>query len=57
MPRCPGFGAFAGGLRLPADMRDPVLLASTDSLGTKLLLALAWDRPELAGGRPSCAIA
>ena len=46
----PGFGAFAGGLRLPADLRDPVLLASTDSLGTKLLLALAWDRPELAGG-------
>lgn len=46
----PGFGAFAGGLRLPADMRDPVLLASTDSLGTKLLLALDWDRPELAGG-------
>ena len=46
----PGFGAFAGGLRLPSDMRDPVLLASTDSLGTKLLLALAWDRPELAGG-------
>ena len=46
----PGFGAFAGGLRLPSDLRDPVLLASTDSLGTKLLLALAWDRPELAGG-------
>ncbi|MCY3913702.1 MAG: phosphoribosylformylglycinamidine cyclo-ligase [Chloroflexi bacterium] len=46
----PGFGAFAGGLRLPADLSDPVLLASTDSLGTKLLLALDWDRPELAGG-------
>ncbi len=46
----PGFGAFAGGLPLPASMRDPVLLASTDSLGTKLLLALEWDRPELAGG-------
>lgn len=46
----PGFGAFAGGLRLPSDLRDPVLLASTDSLGTKLLLALDWDRPELAGG-------
>ena len=46
----PGFGAFAGGLRLPSNLRDPVLLASTDSLGTKLLLALAWDRPELAGG-------
>lgn len=46
----PGFGAFAGGLRLPSDLGDPVLLASTDSLGTKLLLALDWDRPELAGG-------
>ena len=46
----PGFGAFAGGLRLPSNLREPVLLASTDSLGTKLLLALAWDRPELAGG-------
>lgn len=46
----PGFGAFAGGLRLPTDLSDPVLLASTDSLGTKLLLALDWDRPELAGG-------
>jgi len=46
----PGFGAFAGGLPLPCDMQDPILLASTDSLGTKLLLALEWDRPELAGG-------
>ena len=46
----PGFGAFAGSLPLPTDLHDPVLFASTDSLGTKLLLTLEWDRPELAGG-------
>lgn len=46
----PGFGAFAGSLPLPADLHHPVLFASTDSLGTKLLLAIDWGRPELAGG-------
>ena len=44
-----GFGAFAGGLRLPDGYAEPVLLASTDSLGTKLHLAIQWGRPETAG--------
>ena len=44
-----GFGAFAGGFRVPAGYRDPVLVASTDSLGTKLALAIEWDDPEGAG--------
>ncbi len=44
-----GFGAFAGGFRVPDGYRDPVLVASTDSLGTKLALAIEWDDPEGAG--------
>lgn len=34
-----GFGGFAGGFRIPARYTDPVLMMSTDGIGTKLDLA------------------
>ena len=37
-------GPFAGAIGLPAGARDPVLVASTDSVGTKVLLAAACGR-------------
>lgn len=33
-------GAFGGMLRLPADIADPVLVMSTDGVGTKVLVAI-----------------
>ncbi len=33
-------GAFGGLVRLPADVPDPLLVASTDGVGTKLLVAI-----------------
>ncbi|HEY6634431.1 MAG TPA: phosphoribosylformylglycinamidine cyclo-ligase [Acidimicrobiia bacterium] len=34
-----GFGGFAAGVRLPPGYRDPVLMMSTDGVGTKLEIA------------------
>jgi len=42
-------GPFAGLFRLPTGLRDPVLVASTDSVGTKLLVAAALDRYDGVG--------
>ncbi|MBV9894090.1 MAG: phosphoribosylformylglycinamidine cyclo-ligase [Chloroflexi bacterium] len=42
------FGAFAGLFHL-ADVKDPVLVASTDGVGTKLLLALEVGAYEVVG--------
>ena len=45
-----GLGAFAGLFQLDAARyRDPVLVSSTDSVGTKLLLAAALGRYESIG--------
>ena len=45
-----GVGAFAGLFRLDTERyRDPVLVSSTDSVGTKLLLAAALGRYESIG--------
>ena len=45
-----GLGAFAGLFQLDvARYRDPVLVSSTDSVGTKLLLAAALGRYESIG--------
>ena len=44
-----GVGAFAGLFRLGAGYRDPVLVASADGVGTKLLIASALGRYEGVG--------
>ncbi|MDX1690001.1 MAG: phosphoribosylformylglycinamidine cyclo-ligase [Acidimicrobiia bacterium] len=61
------FGGFAGGIRLPADVDDPVLMMSTDGVGTKAevarragrlqglgfdLVAMCVDDLAAAGARP-----
>lgn len=42
-------GGFGGMVRLPADIADPVLVASTDSLGTKGLVARLVGRHDSVG--------
>lgn len=44
-----GFGGFAAGLRLPAGLERPVLMLSTDGVGTKLDLARRAGRWEGVG--------
>lgn len=46
-----GIGSFGGALSLAgvAELDDPVLVASTDGVGTKTLLAAAHDRWEVVG--------
>ncbi|PAF43130.1 phosphoribosylformylglycinamidine cyclo-ligase [Helicobacter sp. 11S02596-1] len=39
-----GIGSFAGAYALPAGFREPVILAATDGVGTKLRLAIDSDR-------------
>ncbi len=62
-----GFGGFAAGLRIPADVDRPVLMMSTDGVGTKLelyrragrfddlghdLVAMCVDDLAVVGARP-----
>lgn len=62
-----GFGGFAAGVRLPEDVTDPVLMMSTDGVGTKLdiarrsgiwegvgfdLVAMCVDDLAASGARP-----
>jgi phosphoribosylformylglycinamidine cyclo-ligase len=42
-------GAFGGMLRLPADVPDPVLVMSTDGVGTKVLVAIRAGRHDTVG--------
>jgi phosphoribosylformylglycinamidine cyclo-ligase len=42
-------GAFGGMLRMPADVPDPVLVMSTDGVGTKVLVAIRAGRHETVG--------
>lgn len=42
-------GGFGGMVRVPADVPDPVLVASTDSVGTKVLVAIAAGRHDTVG--------
>lgn len=44
-----GLGGFAGLMALPMGVRDPVLVACTDGVGTKLLVAIALDRHDSVG--------
>src|SRR5205823_4431819 len=39
-----GIGPFAGSFALPAGYREPVLVSSTDSVGTKVKVAIATGR-------------
>jgi phosphoribosylformylglycinamidine cyclo-ligase len=43
------FGGFAAGIRLPGGYRDPVLMMSTDGVGTKLEIARRADRWDGVG--------
>jgi phosphoribosylformylglycinamidine cyclo-ligase len=42
-------GAFGGMVRVPPGMRKPVLVLSTDGVGTKVLVALQADRLDTVG--------
>jgi phosphoribosylformylglycinamidine cyclo-ligase len=42
-------GAFGGLVRVPKDVPDPVLVASTDGVGTKVLVAIAAGRHDTVG--------
>ncbi len=44
-----GLGGFAGAIGLPAGLREPVLVASTDGVGTKVALGRAAGRLEGLG--------
>jgi phosphoribosylformylglycinamidine cyclo-ligase len=44
-----GIGAFAGFVRVPAGYREPVLVSSTDGVGTKLKIAFLADRHDTVG--------
>jgi phosphoribosylformylglycinamidine cyclo-ligase len=44
-----GIGTFAGFVKLPAGYREPVLVSSTDGVGTKLKVAFMADRHDTVG--------
>jgi phosphoribosylformylglycinamidine cyclo-ligase len=44
-----GIGAFAAFCRVPEGYRDPVLVSSTDGVGTKLRIAIMADRHDTVG--------
>jgi phosphoribosylformylglycinamidine cyclo-ligase len=44
-----GIGGFAGFVRVPAGYREPVLVSSTDGVGSKLKIAFLADRHDTVG--------
>jgi phosphoribosylformylglycinamidine cyclo-ligase len=44
-----GIGSFAAFCRVPSGYRDPVLVSSTDGVGTKLKIAMMADRHDTIG--------
>jgi phosphoribosylformylglycinamidine cyclo-ligase len=44
-----GIGSFAGAFELPSGYKEPVILAGTDGVGTKLKLAIDSDRFDTVG--------
>jgi phosphoribosylformylglycinamidine cyclo-ligase len=44
-----GIGAFAGFVRVPTGYREPVLVSSTDGVGSKLKVAFLADRHDTVG--------
>ena len=44
-----GLGGFGGAIGIPAGYREPLLVASTDGVGTKTAIAMALDRFDTVG--------
>jgi phosphoribosylformylglycinamidine cyclo-ligase len=44
-----GLGGFASAMALPSGMREPVLVSSTDGVGTKIAIATALGRYDTVG--------
>ncbi|MBK9031694.1 MAG: phosphoribosylformylglycinamidine cyclo-ligase [Myxococcales bacterium] len=44
-----GIGGFAALCRIPAGLREPLLVSGTDGVGTKLLTAMATNRHDTVG--------
>jgi phosphoribosylformylglycinamidine cyclo-ligase len=44
-----GIGGFAGAVSIPAGYREPLIVSSTDGVGTKTAIASALDRWEAVG--------
>jgi phosphoribosylformylglycinamidine cyclo-ligase len=44
-----GLGGFASAMALPGGMREPVLVSSTDGVGTKIAIAMAMGRYDTVG--------
>jgi phosphoribosylformylglycinamidine cyclo-ligase len=44
-----GIGGFASAMALPAGMREPLLVSSTDGVGTKTAIAMALGRYDTVG--------
>src|SRR5260221_12437362 len=44
-----GLGGFAGAITIPAGYREPVLVSSTDGVGTKTAIAAALGRYDTIG--------
>src|SRR4029079_6220101 len=44
-----GIGAFPGFVKVPAGYAEPVLVSSTDGVGTKLKVAFLADRHDTVG--------
>jgi phosphoribosylformylglycinamidine cyclo-ligase len=44
-----GLGGFASAMALPPGMREPILVSSTDGVGTKLAIAMALGRYDTVG--------
>ena len=44
-----GFGGFGGAIRVPSDVRDPVIVSSVDSVGTKVSVAVQAGRYGTVG--------
>ena len=44
-----GLGGFSSLFELPKGYREPVLVAGTDGVGTKLRLAIDWQRHDTVG--------
>ena len=44
-----GLGGFGGAISIPAGYRDPVIVSSTDGVGTKTAIAAAMQRWDTFG--------